>query len=39
MIIKFPSRQELDACFASEAYLKIMGNRVNSVDARALILE
>ena len=39
IIVKFPSRQELDACFASEAYLKIMGDRINSVEARALILE
>lgn len=38
IIIRFPSRQALDACFASEKYRKIMGKRINSVDARALIV-
>ena len=39
IIIRFPSRQQLDACFASESYQKIMADRTNSVDARALIVE
>ena len=39
IIIKFPSRQALDACFASEPYQRIMYERINSVDARALIVE
>ena len=39
IIIKFPSRQALDACFASDAYREIMHLRINSVDARALIVE
>ena len=39
IIIRFPSRQALDACFSSEAYRKIMHERINSVDARALIVE
>lgn len=39
IIIKFPSREKLDACFASDEYRRIMHERVDSVDARALILE
>ena len=39
IMIRFPSRQALDACFASEAYQKIMNERMSSVDARALIVE
>lgn len=39
VIVKFPSRQALDECFASEAYQKIMDKRSSSVDARALIVE
>ncbi|MGN0351321.1 MAG: DUF1330 domain-containing protein [Roseburia sp.] len=39
IIIKFPSRQALDACFASDSYQRIMYERINSVDARALIVE
>ncbi|MGN0797891.1 MAG: DUF1330 domain-containing protein [Christensenellales bacterium] len=39
IIIKFPSRQALDACFASEEYLAIMHKRIDSVDARAVIVE
>lgn len=32
-------RQSLDACFASEDYQNIMHERIESVDARALIVE
>lgn len=39
IIIRFPSRQALDDCFASEAYQNIMYGRISSVDARALIVE
>lgn len=39
IIIRFPSREALDACFASDAYQEIMVKRINSVDARALIVE
>ncbi|MDD6208951.1 MAG: DUF1330 domain-containing protein [Clostridiales bacterium] len=39
IMIRFPSRQALDACFASEEYQKIMNERMSSVDARALIVE
>lgn len=39
IIIRFPSRQALEDCFASEKYRKIMHKRIDSVDSRALILE
>ena len=39
IIIRFPSRQALENCFASEAYQKIMKKRTESVDARALIVD
>ena len=39
IIICFPSREKLDACFASEEYRRIMYKRIESVDARALIVE
>ena len=39
IIIRFSSRQALESCFASEAYRKIMKERIDSVDARALIVE
>ncbi|MGN0465058.1 MAG: DUF1330 domain-containing protein [Lachnospiraceae bacterium] len=39
IVIKFPSRQALDACFSSEAYREIMHERMDSVDARAIIVE
>lgn len=39
IIIRFPSRQALEACFASEAYQRIMKKRIESVDARALIVD
>lgn len=39
IIIRFPSRQALDACFSSEAYQSIMHERTGSVDARAIIVE
>lgn len=39
IIIRFPSRQNLDRCFASKEYSMIMDKRENSVDARALIIE
>ncbi|MBQ1491736.1 MAG: DUF1330 domain-containing protein [Blautia sp.] len=39
IVIRFPSREKLDACFASDAYKQIMHERVESVDARALIVE
>ena len=39
IVIRFPSRTELDACFASREYRDIMMKRVNSVDAKAVIVE
>ena len=39
ILIRFPCREALDACFASPEYRAIMGKRINSVDARAIIVE
>ena len=39
IVIRFPSREKLDACFASEEYRHIMHERADNVDARALIVE
>lgn len=39
VIIRFPSRENLEKCFASNEYRKIKDKRENSVDARALIIE
>ncbi len=39
IIIRFPTRKKLNACFASDEYRRIMNERENSVDARALIIE
>ncbi len=39
IIIRFPDRERLDACFASAGYRAIMHERMDSVDARAVIAE
>lgn len=39
IVIRFDSRQQLDACFSSEAYRAIMSKRTGSVDGRAVIAE
>lgn len=39
IIIRFPSKDALEACFASKPYREIMHERMDSVDARALIVE
>lgn len=39
ILIRFSSKEDLDACFSSDAYKEIMMKRVNSVDARAVIVE
>ena len=39
IVIRFPSRQALDDCFSSKEYKDIMNKRIDSVDARALIVE
>ena len=38
IIIRFPDRGRLDACFGSEAYQRIMEKRTSSVDSRAVIV-
>ncbi|MGN0822957.1 MAG: DUF1330 domain-containing protein [Candidatus Gallimonas sp.] len=39
ILIKFPMKAKLEECFASQEYRAIMSKRVNSVDARAIIVE
>ena len=39
IIVRFQSRENLDACFASDEYRRIMHERTDSVDARAVIVE
>lgn len=39
IVIEFPSRERLDACFSSEEYGKVKGKREQSVDSRAIIVE
>lgn len=39
IIIAFPSREALTRCFESDAYKAIMNKRIESVDARGLIVE
>ncbi|MDY3917428.1 MAG: DUF1330 domain-containing protein [Candidatus Limivivens sp.] len=39
ILIRFAEKEALDACFSSEEYRAIMMKRVNSVDARAVIVE
>ena len=39
IIVRFQSREKLDACFASDEYRRIMHDRTDSVDARAVIVE
>ena len=39
IIVRFQSREKLDACFASDEYRRIMHERADSVDARAPIVE
>ena len=39
IIVRFQSREKLDACFASDEYRRIMHERTDSVDARAIIVE
>ena len=39
ILIRFPSRQALDDCFGSEEYRQIMKKRMDSVDARAVVVE
>ncbi len=39
IVIRFPSRERLDACFASEGYRHIMSLRTETVHTTALIAE
>lgn len=39
IIISFPSREALTRCFESDAYQAIMHKRIESVDARGIIVE
>ena len=39
IVIRFPSRERLEAYFALDAYRRIVHEREDSVDARALIAE
>ena len=39
IVIRFPSRKELDACCTSEEYQKILYERIDNVDARGIIVE
>lgn len=38
IIIRFPDRNSLDACFASDEYKQIMGKRISSVNSQAVIV-
>ena len=39
ILIRFDTRERLEACFASEDYRAIMSKRADSVDSRAIIVE
>lgn len=39
IVIRFESREQLDACFSSPEYKAIMSKRTSSVDSRAIIVE
>ncbi len=39
ILIRFPSKAQLEACFSSSEYLAIMQDRIESVDARAILVE
>ena len=39
IIVRFQSREKLDACVASDEYRRIMHERTDSVDARTVIVE
>jgi uncharacterized protein (DUF1330 family) len=39
IIVRFQSREKLDACFALDEYRRIMHERTDSVDARTVIVE
>lgn len=39
IVIRFPDKERLDACFGSDEYMRIKDLRVNSVDSRILIVK
>lgn len=39
IVIRFDTREHLDACFSSSEYKAILSKRVNNVDSRAIIAE
>lgn len=39
IVIRFSSREQLDACFSSPEYRAVMSKRTGSVDSRAIIAE
>lgn len=39
IVIRFDSKEILEACFSSSEYKAIMSKRANSVDSRAIIAE
>lgn len=39
ILIQFPSREDIDRCFASHEYLEIKPLRENSTSTRAIILD
>ena len=39
IVIRFDTREQLDACFSSPEYGAIMSKRAESVDSRAIIAE
>ena len=38
IVIRFPNREAIENCFASEQYKKIMSKRTEHVDSRAIIV-
>ena len=38
IVIRFPNREAIESCFASEQYQKIMSKRTEHVDSRAIIV-
>ncbi len=39
IVIRFDTREQLDACFSAPEYRAIMSKRAGSVDSRAVIVE
>lgn len=39
IVIEFPSKKEIDACFTSKEYIKISGLRVNKALSQTIVVE